>query len=353
MTHFTTKLKAVFFSNIFEDSTRMRRDSSGNIRVRSRGKDQLLFNLKYPDNMYPVYLNDSTVMVQIASAPFLMKDAKASSPCYNFSGLPYSIKAGGYYAYIRLADGIGPIYYSINNCISFGFRQLRQFLRNNENKLPTSFGILSSEFSNRYGSYQISITADNILAPDQKIKLISKKSGVMEGEIVQRLGSQGSYYSTDANPGFLIKSERDFVSNDTIIALFSGNLTDVFGYKLDGNNNCMAEGSPIDDYKFTFVTPNLTEIKEIKNIPGFKLLQNYPNPFNPSTKIEYSLPEKCFVTVAVYDNLGRQVDILVNKMENAGNHNFNWEPKQLPSGVYYLQFCAGTYAALKKLLYIK
>ena len=53
---------------------------------------------------------------------------------------------------------------------------------------------------------------------------------------------------------------------------------------------------------------------------SFTLYQNYPNPFNPSTKIDYQLPEKSFVTMKVFDILGRQVSTLVNEEENAGKH---------------------------------
>ena len=85
----------------------------------------------------------------------------------------------------------------------------------------------------------------------------------------------------------------------------------------------------------------------------FALLQNYPNPFNPSTKISYQLPVGTFVTLKVYDVLGRAVKTLVSEREKAGNHLITFDAANLPSGVYFYSLQAGTYHDTKKLLLLK
>jgi len=85
----------------------------------------------------------------------------------------------------------------------------------------------------------------------------------------------------------------------------------------------------------------------------YVLSQNYPNPFNPETKISYSLPVEEFVTIKVYDMLGREVTTLVNKKESAGTHEINFNASALSSGTYLYKMQAGNFVTSKKLVLIK
>ncbi len=85
----------------------------------------------------------------------------------------------------------------------------------------------------------------------------------------------------------------------------------------------------------------------------FRLGQNYPNPFNPTTTIDYQLPSKTYVTLKIYDVLGREVETLVNEYQNPGNHSIKFNASGLPSGVYFCRLEAGTYHDTKKLLLLK
>ncbi len=90
------------------------------------------------------------------------------------------------------------------------------------------------------------------------------------------------------------------------------------------------------------------------NIPSaFALEQNYPNPFNPSTVISYEMPVNSFVTLRIYDLLGRVVEILVDERQNAGIHSVNFEAGDLPSGIYFYRLQAGSFVDVKKLMLIK
>jgi len=64
------------------------------------------------------------------------------------------------------------------------------------------------------------------------------------------------------------------------------------------------------------------------------LFQNYPNPFNPSTTIEYALPQRSYVTLAVFDALGQRVVTLVQDEKDAGYHRAVFDAAGLASGVY-------------------
>ena len=83
------------------------------------------------------------------------------------------------------------------------------------------------------------------------------------------------------------------------------------------------------------------------------LSQNYPNPFNPSTTIEFALPKSSFVTLRVYDLLGRQVGELVNEKLSPGTYKTQWSARGLASGVYFYRLTAGEYVETKKLLLLR
>jgi len=83
------------------------------------------------------------------------------------------------------------------------------------------------------------------------------------------------------------------------------------------------------------------------------LFQNYPNPFNPNTVIQYQIPEISFVTITVYDLLGREVAILINEEKPAGNYKINFSAYDLTSGVYYYKIKAGNFTQTKKMILLK
>jgi photosystem II stability/assembly factor-like uncharacterized protein len=85
----------------------------------------------------------------------------------------------------------------------------------------------------------------------------------------------------------------------------------------------------------------------------FKLEQNYPNPFNSSTIINYKLSKAGLVTVKVYDLLGREVCILLNERQNAGNHSVNFEGNGLSTGIYLYRLSSGAYTETKKMLMLR
>ena len=92
----------------------------------------------------------------------------------------------------------------------------------------------------------------------------------------------------------------------------------------------------------------------INSIPSeYSLFQNYPNPFNPSTTITYQIPQTGFVTLKVYDILGREVATLVNEEKAAGNYEVQFTGNGLTSGIYFYQINAGAYFDTKKMVLLR
>ena len=119
------------------------------------------------------------------------------------------------------------------------------------------------------------------------------------------------------------------------------------------------------------LTP-LTNIKnEIASVQNFVLYQNYPNPFNPSTKIKYRIQtppvssplvkgrtKEGFVTLKVYDILGKEVATLVNEEKQPGTYEVEFnshssEIRNLTSGIYFYRLKAGNYIETKKMVLMK
>jgi hypothetical protein len=96
-------------------------------------------------------------------------------------------------------------------------------------------------------------------------------------------------------------------------------------------------------------------VKQANNIlpTQFAISQNYPNPFNPTTVIKYQLPKDSYVTLKLYDILGREIKVLVDGMTEAGSHEVSLDASQLASGMYMYKLKAGEFHAVKKLLLLR
>jgi glucuronoarabinoxylan endo-1,4-beta-xylanase len=117
----------------------------------------------------------------------------------------------------------------------------------------------------------------------------------------------------------------------------------------DGSFSANLEGSSIT----TLVSGSNTVTVEnsASILKSFKLYQNYPNPFNPCTNISFTLPQKTFVSLKIFDHLGREVALLVSGELSAGNYSQQWNAGNISSGVYFyrLSTIAG-FVETKKLL---
>ncbi|MGE5352520.1 MAG: phosphodiester glycosidase family protein [Acidobacteriota bacterium] len=85
----------------------------------------------------------------------------------------------------------------------------------------------------------------------------------------------------------------------------------------------------------------------------FALMQNYPNPFNPATVIEFTTKELSHVSLRVYDMLGREVEVLLDKELPSGSHRVNFSAQGLSSGVYFYRLQSGSMVEVKKMMLVR
>jgi Secretion system C-terminal sorting domain len=114
-------------------------------------------------------------------------------------------------------------------------------------------------------------------------------------------------------------------------------------------------GNPTVFYAGTHTfTANPTGVGESSVQPQkFALSQNYPNPFNPSTTIDYVVAREGFVTIKVYDALGREVATLLNEERQRGRYQINFDAAKLASGIYMYKISGDGFSQTKKMVLMK
>ncbi len=147
----------------------------------------------------------------------------------------------------------------------------------------------------------------------------------------------GVYMSTDH--GLTWQPQNTGLSDSNVTTLLLGRV----GYVYAGTDSGLFKSDRI-----------VTAIRE--NTPvasAFRLEQNFPNPFNPTTNIEFRIADAGFVSIKVYDVLGREVRTLVAKVERPGTYLVPFNAEGLPSGVYFYALVAGGRVETKKMVLMK
>ena len=133
-------------------------------------------------------------------------------------------------------------------------------------------------------------------------------------------------------------------------------------YKTTDNSTIIIVVVPEDEEIFTtsdeyeieeVIVTNSREIINVIIPTQFELKNAYPNPFNSITNIEFSIPMDSYVTIKIYNLLGKEISTLVDNPLQTGFHNVNWDADQFASGVYFIKLNTGDYTQSKKLMLIK
>ena len=168
----------------------------------------------------------------------------------------------------------------------------------------------------------------------------------IHNELIVDLSKDSAEYYFE---GSLIHSWQWTLGSDSTGCPKQLSITDIWG-------GIFPNTGPTQYYMDDYVIERLDTTVGIKDfsVPtDFILDQNYPNPFNPATKIKYQIPELSFVTINVYDVLGREVTILINEEKTIGNYEVEFNAAALSSGVYFYQLKAGDFVETKKMVLLR
>lgn len=134
------------------------------------------------------------------------------------------------------------------------------------------------------------------------------------------------------------------------------------------NRNCLNTDGLIDEFRLYNRALSFLEIQDSWNIElecitgverkfaapdKYELSQNYPNPFNPTTIIKYGIPRSTSVKLAVYDESGKEVALLVDEEKPSGDYEITFDGSSLSSGVYLYKLETGDFIRTKKMILIK
>ena len=198
---------------------------------------------------------------------------------------------------------------------------------------------------------------------DEMVTAGSASSNVMQISIGQ---SKGSYAGKPSRRVYICEVHKVAydpagvqIGNASLNRAVSGNslesLETGFYYdKISGVLSIKLSAIADSSYTIRVDSVEVTGIRSSQAAPsGYGLNQNYPNPFNPSTSISYRLPGPRFVTLKVYDVLGREVLTLVSGEESRGVHNVSFDGSGLASGVYIYSLTAGSYHQSREMILLK
>ncbi|MCX6160614.1 MAG: T9SS type A sorting domain-containing protein [Ignavibacteriae bacterium] len=162
-------------------------------------------------------------------------------------------------------------------------------------------------------------------------------------------GSRGSSYGVESVKYFHL-GDQNVNSNFYLSPQISANYYE-FRFKLVWEKLLNGKTALYESFAHMFV--NNIKVISGETPEGFSLSQNYPNPFNPSTKIRYELPRAGSVRLAVYDVIGREIEMLVNERQAAGSYEATFDGSRFASGVYFCSLKSGNFSETIKLLLIK
>jgi hypothetical protein len=159
---------------------------------------------------------------------------------------------------------------------------------------------------------------------------------VFNGSVAQVTGNMlpDTVKNVTINNASSVTASKQLTITDTLF-LKSGTLKGPFTARVT-----VTGGTAVHDYNAS--TPQ-----------EFSLQQNYPNPFNPSTNLTFQVAKEGFVSLKVYDVLGKEVATLVNEVKQAGTYGATWNAAGFGSGIYFCKMQAGSFTETRKLVLMK
>ncbi|NQT64050.1 MAG: T9SS type A sorting domain-containing protein [Candidatus Marinimicrobia bacterium] len=191
--------------------------------------------------------------------------------------------------------------------------------------------------------------------------------GTLVTEIISQLGLDDTLWVNNSK-GIYTYAEFDAELSRTLQSWSGDQWVNVrlYDYTYDSENRLASRvqknwsnGSWVNFRLLSYEYLNPSGIDPLSTAPNaLTLYPAYPNPFNPSTTIEYQLPEKSDVSLAIYDIAGREVRTLVSTSQIPGSYNVTWngtnrDGHQVAGGMYFTRLQAGEYSSVIKMVYLR
>jgi hypothetical protein len=209
-------------------------------------------------------------------------------------------------------------------------------------------------------------TNDQKIGPEIELATSSKQGGIDFGYIGDAGSAKKSFTVHNIGDQELVVSgiltgHESFKANPSVFTVapgasqevevtFQPTIPDTFFTYLAILNNDPSEGSIGIPLEGSGIPMPVSVQSEGATPATYELAQNYPNPFNPTTNISFSLKKAGQVRIAVYNTLGEELEVLVNKKMSAGTHTISWTPVRFSSGIYFYQLITDDFRDVKKMV---
>ncbi|MCX6168687.1 MAG: T9SS type A sorting domain-containing protein [Ignavibacteriales bacterium] len=159
--------------------------------------------------------------------------------------------------------------------------------------------------------------------------------------------------STNYSESYLYKNTKgSFIWN--LLGELNGDNGHTYGKQMQINS--FGDIFYLDGGSLYKINRTITKVDDYLNVQvphQIQLFQNYPNPFNPTTNISFSLNEKTFMKLKIYDSCGKEITTLVNEEKPAGTYSVKFDGNSLSSGVYFYRLQTSHFSQTMKLLLLK
>jgi len=161
------------------------------------------------------------------------------------------------------------------------------------------------------------------------------------------------------NHGFEVQKKTD--SDWTLVSFIKGKgtTTEISNYSYVDSYTDFSFSGKVSyrlkqiDYDGKFSYSDEIQLDVDLSAKNYVLNQNHPNPFNPVTTISFGIPTAGKVTLKIFDNLGREIQTLVDEVKPAGTYNVEFNGINLASGIYYYRLQSGSFVSTKKFVLMK
>ena len=255
----------------------------------------------------------------------------------------------------------GPLDISVSGTYLYGTTIFDTTFNYNVNYTLSSKG---GEITSRDGVYSVSIPKNSLEENQYLIVGMGAFGQTAEQMYLAKDSKFGPIYTVspvgkELSKGLKIEFSLDNVDyNKVSVGYWDGDLwRELPTYLSEDALSVIANGTYLGHYTLIPRGSGMPlSVTEDLSIPkDFALAQNYPNPFNPETRIHYDLPKSSFVTLTIYDILGRKLVRLIDGTHAAGRFNITWDGKDaygnhLGSGIYFYQLSTEQFSQTKKMI---
>jgi len=149
----------------------------------------------------------------------------------------------------------------------------------------------------------------------------------------------------------VVRYDINFANPPVIVAGSLSNPADIYVNRITDTLAVPNAGNSTVGLFHLDIPTGISQVSGIAN--SFELHQNYPNPFNPSTNLEFGISDLGFVSLKIYDLLGKEVTTLVNEVLSPGTYKYTFDASDLSSGIYYYKMEAEGFSETKRMTLLK